>query len=120
MKVKRKPRVVLKFSTIFLAVIISTQILYAQECVNGISTNPDNPSSPYPFNVGTNNLWLNQFNIGTSNASGYNDIRLNPNAGWLVPDYTTDNFTMDNPFNNGATPSAPAPLGLQPCGNQTH
>lgn len=107
MKKERKPRIVLKFSTIFLAAFISTQILYAQECVNGISTNPDNPSSPYPFNVGTNNLWLNQFNIGTSNASGYNDIRLNPNAGWLVPDYTTENFTMMNPFIIGATPSAP-------------
>jgi hypothetical protein len=47
-----------KASLFVLLTTLITSQLFAQQCENGISTDPTNPVSPYPFSTGTNNPLL--------------------------------------------------------------
>lgn len=97
-------RIILNMLVMALALIS-----YAQDCDdcyedNGISTNPNNPENcqielRWPTSTFTNQF-KNTFNWGASDPSSsqFLSIGLNPNAGWLIPDFTGSNFSMFSPF----------------------
>lgn len=83
-------------------------ISLGQVCINGVSTNPLNPVNLDPDFPDPNNLWLNSFDFGEHNGSSFNDILLNPQGGWAIPDFTAPaQFQMFSPFTSAGVPSAP-------------
>lgn len=77
------------------------------QCVRGISTNPANPVNTefdHLLNGSTTiNPWLNTFDWGETDNLGFVPIALEPNGGWLIPDFTGVVFTMKNPFLDGGS-----------------
>lgn len=77
------------------------------QCVRGISTNPANPVNSelsHLLNANTTiNPWLNTFDWGETNGAGFTPIVLEPNAGWMVPDFIGGIFTMVSPYQSGGS-----------------
>jgi hypothetical protein len=83
-------------------------ITSAQVCINGVSTNPLNPTNADPDYLFSNNLWLNSFDFGLNNGASFSDVFLNPSAGWSIPDFTASaQFQMLSPFTSGGVPGTP-------------
>jgi hypothetical protein len=86
---------------LFVKIPLQAQCL---DCPNkkGIVTNPANPENCeiellYPSNT---NQFLNKFDWAKRGASiGFNSIKLNPYAGWLIPDYSNPSlpFLIQSP-----------------------
>ncbi|NEN25648.1 hypothetical protein G3O08_19320 [Cryomorpha ignava] len=94
--------------SIFFAIIFP---IFGQVCINGVSTNPLNPVNLDPDFPDPNNLWLNSFDFGEHNGSSFNDILLNPQGGWAIPDFTAPaQFQMFSPSTSAGVPSAPTYL----------
>ncbi|MBU6342593.1 MAG: T9SS type A sorting domain-containing protein [Bacteroidetes bacterium] len=87
---------------------LSAQTNACQNCYGdkGISTNPENPqncelSEAYP--PGLVNPFLNKWNWAASSNGQFLLIPLNPQAGWLVPDFYNPSapLNMRSPFYDG-------------------
>lgn len=76
-----------------------------QDCFEdkSISTNPADPENCEMdlYANGKNNQFLNLFNWGAYTGNTFLPVTLNPNAGWLVPSYTTGSQFMQSPYNLG-------------------
>lgn len=93
-----------KISTVGFVLIMFFQNSQAQNCVRGISTNPQNPvnhelDALYP---GKTNPWVNYFDFGAYQNATFDPIYLNPTAGWQVDDWTNlTQIPMNSPYTLG-------------------
>jgi hypothetical protein len=93
----------LKFA-LCLALLVTRQSYFAQDCEKDISTNPDQPYNNHPFPSGLYNPWINSgFDIGSQTQNGIPSmIQLNDDMEWEL---STSNFEFFNPYTSAGTTS---------------
>jgi hypothetical protein len=91
-------------SALCLALLITSQSYFAQNCEKDISTNPDQPYNNHPFPSGLYNPWINSgFDIGSLTPNGIvSMIQLNDDMEWEL---STSNFEFFNPYTSAGTTS---------------
>ncbi len=96
-------------TSIYLIIFFTIVCNYSSfaQCVNGISTNYNNPINNN-FNPSKENPFLNSFNVGQNYGLGFYPIDINDYAGWQINGWIQgSNIQMDNPFANGSVQGRP-------------